>query len=115
YYYQNCDTLDPKFDHINDDLLVKYLLNEATLEEQEQVKQWLIDDSNLAYYNQLKKIWDDSRQLALTSTIDENRAWQKFQQRTHPVSVRRTGFGWMRIAASVIILVGLGLLTYWIF
>jgi len=79
------------------------------------VKQWLIDDSNLAYYNQLKKIWDDSRQLALTSTIDENRAWQKFHQRIHPVSVRRTGFGWMRIAASVIILVGLGLLTYWIF
>jgi len=79
------------------------------------VKQWLIDESNLAYYNQLKKIWDDSRQLALTSTVDENRAWQKFQQRIHPVSVRRTGFGWMRIAASVIILVGLGLLTYWIF
>jgi transmembrane sensor len=79
------------------------------------VKQWLIDESNLAYYNQLKKIWDDSRQLALTSTVDENRAWQKFQQRIHPVSVRRTGFGWMRIAASVIILIGLGLLTYWIF
>jgi ferric-dicitrate binding protein FerR (iron transport regulator) len=79
------------------------------------VRQWLIDDSNLAYYNQLKKIWDDIRQLALTSTIDENRAWQKFQQRIHPVSVRRTSFGWMRIAASVIILVGLGLLTYWIF
>ena len=79
------------------------------------MKQWLIDDSNLAYYNQLKKIWDDSRQLALTSTIDENRAWQKFHQRIHPVSVRRTGFGWMRIAVSVIILVGLGLLTYWIF
>ena len=79
------------------------------------MKQWLIDDSNLAYYNQLKKIWDDSRQLALTSTKDENRAWQKFQQRIHPVSVRRAGFGWMRIAASLIILAGLGLLTYWIF
>ena len=94
---------------------MKYLLSEATLEEQEQVKQWLTDDANLAYYNQLKKIWDDSRQLALTSTVDENRAWQKFQQKIHPAPVRRTGFGWMRIAASVIIIVGLGLLAYWVF
>ena len=29
--------------------------------------------------------------------------------------VRRTSFGWMRIAASVIIIVGLGLLAYWEF
>ena len=79
------------------------------------MKQWLADDANLAYYNQLKKIWDDSRQLALTSTADENRAWQKFQQRIHPAPVHRTGFGWMRIAASVIIIVGLGLLAYWVF
>jgi ferric-dicitrate binding protein FerR (iron transport regulator) len=79
------------------------------------VKQWLADDANLAYYSQLKKIWDDSRQLALTSTVDENRAWQKFQQNIRPAPVRRTGFGWMRIAASVIVIVGLGLLTYWVF
>ncbi len=79
------------------------------------MKQWLADDANLAYYNQLKKIWDDSRQLALTSTVDENRAWQKFQRRIRPAPVRRTGFGWMRIAASVIIIVGLGLLAWWVF
>ena len=79
------------------------------------MKQWLADDANLAYYNQLKKIWDDSRQLALASTVDESRAWQKFHQRIHPAPVRRTSFGWMRIAASVIIIVGLGLLAYRVF
>ena len=79
------------------------------------MKQWLADDANLAYYNQLKKIWDDSRQLALTTTVDGNRAWQKFQQRIHPAPVHRTSFGWMRIAASVIIIAGLGLLAYWVF
>jgi len=78
------------------------------------VKQWLTDDANLGYFNQLKKIWNDSRHLALTSTVDENTAWQKFQQKIHPAVVRRTGFGWMRVAASVIIIVGLGLLAYWI-
>jgi len=79
------------------------------------VKQWLADDANLAYYNQLKKIWDDSRQLALASTVDESRAWQKFHQRIRPTPVRRTSFGWMRIAASVIIVLGIGILGYWIF
>jgi len=94
---------------------VKYLLSEATAEEQERVKEWLTHDVNLAYYNQLKKIWDDSRQLALTSTADENRAWQKFQQRIQPSVVGRTRFAWMRIAASIAIVVGLGLLAFWIF
>ena len=79
------------------------------------MKQWLADDANLAYYNQLKKIWDDSRQLALASTVDESRAWQKFHQRIHPAPVRRTSFGWMRIAATVIIVLGIGILGYWIF
>lgn len=79
------------------------------------MKQWLADDVNLAYYNQLKKIWDDSRQLALTSTVDGNRAWQKFQQRIQPAPARRPGFGWMRIAASVVLVVGIGILGYWIF
>lgn len=92
---------------------MKYLLNEATSDEREKVKQWLTDDGNLAYYNQLKKIWEDSRQLALTSTVDENKAWQKFQQRINPARVHRTG--WMRIAASIAIVVGIGLLAYWIF
>src|SRR4030095_3597284 len=39
--------------------------------------------------------------------------WQKFQQRVHPAPARRTKFGWIRIAASVIIVVGIGLLSYW--
>jgi transmembrane sensor len=77
------------------------------------VKQWLTDDANLAYFNQLKKIWDDSRQLALTSTVNENRAWQKFQQRIRPGKVRRTS--WMRMAASIAIIMGIGLLAYWIY
>ena len=95
--------------------MVKYLLNEATADERDQVKEWLADDANLAYYNQLKRIWDESRGLALTSTADESKAWQKFQQKIHPTHVHRKGFGWMRIAASVIIIVGLGLLAYRVF
>jgi ferric-dicitrate binding protein FerR (iron transport regulator) len=93
--------------------LVKHLLNEATADEQWQVKEWLAaDEANLAYYNQLKKIWDHSRQLAQTSTVDENKAWLRFQQRIYPVPLRKSNFGWIRIAASVIIVVGAGLIAY---
>lgn len=76
------------------------------------MREWLNDEAHLAYFNQLKKIWDDSRQLAQTSTADENAAWKKFQQRIHPAPVRKANFGWMRIAASVIIIAGVGLIAY---
>jgi ferric-dicitrate binding protein FerR (iron transport regulator) len=46
--------------------------------------------------------------------VDENMAWRDFQKRIHPVPVRRARFGWMRIAASLIIIAGVGLLGYWL-
>jgi len=79
------------------------------------VREWLnADKANLAYYNQLKKIWDESRHLASTTTVDPNKAWKNFQGRIHPVPVRRVNLGWMRIAASAIVIIGIGLLGYWL-
>jgi len=79
------------------------------------VEQWLIaDEANLAYFNQLKKIWDESRQLASTTTVDENKAWQKFQKKIHTAPVRSTGLRWMRIAAAIFVFVGIGTLAYWL-
>jgi ferric-dicitrate binding protein FerR (iron transport regulator) len=95
-------------------LLVKHLLSETTAAEQEQVREWLIaDEANLVYYNQLKKIWDESRALALATTADENKAWKKFQQRVQPAPVRRASFGWMKVAASIIVVIAIGTLAYW--
>jgi transmembrane sensor len=79
------------------------------------VREWLnADEANLAYYNQLKKIWDESKHLASTTTVDANKAWKNFQGRIHPVPVRRVNLGWMRIAVSVIVIIGIGLLGYWL-
>jgi transmembrane sensor len=79
------------------------------------VEAWLkADKANLAYFNQLKKTWEESRQLASTSTVDENKAWKTFQKRIHRAPVRRARFGWIRIAASIIIIAGIGLLSYWL-
>ncbi|MEI9809829.1 MAG: FecR domain-containing protein [Bacteroidota bacterium] len=119
YLIFNTNTLEEKFDHINDDLLVKYLLGEATATEEEQVRQWLnADVLNVDYFNQLKQVWDTSRELAATSVADENKAWEKFQRRITEVKeekspVASNRFGWMKIAASIIIVAGIGLAAYW--
>lgn len=106
---------------------MKYLLGEATPVEKEQVKQWLAaDPGNQAYYDELKKVWDTSLQLASISTVDENKAWQRFRQRIHQAendgsfnrsfsSAPKSRFSWMRVAASVVLVAALAVLGYWIY
>lgn len=99
--------------HINDDLLVKYLLGEATAEEQAEVLAWVEEsDSNRKYFNDFKLIWDNSKKLAAASTIDENAAWQRFQQRviaekpaTKTIPLGRR-INWMRVAAILVLMIG---------
>jgi transmembrane sensor len=97
---------------------VKYLLGEASPEEEQAVMGWVSEDAtHKEYYNQFKKIWDNSKELAGASTIDENKAWQNFQQRiANPKQkapiVKPNRFSWIRVAASVIILLGLTIATY---
>jgi transmembrane sensor len=123
YHYSfifNTTTLE-QFYHINDDLLVKHLLGEATPGEQAEVNRWLEEDpANLAYYHQLEKIWVTSRELAVVSTVDENKAWKNFQQRIHgnesnpTTTPARVSFlrPWMRIAAAILLLIGLGWIAF---
>jgi len=69
---------------MSDDLLVKYLLQEASAEERRRVETWIAAGAvNQRYFEHFKLIWDNSRQLAATSTVDEEQAWQRFQQRIH--------------------------------
>lgn len=67
---------------MNDDLLVKYLLQETTLHESRTVESWIrATPGNQRYFDHFKLIWDRSRELAATSSVDEEMAWQRFQQR----------------------------------
>lgn len=69
---------------INDDLLVKYLLQETTPGENRQVEAWIAaGTANQRYFEHFKLIWDKSRVLAAQSSIDEEGAWQRFQQRVN--------------------------------
>ena len=66
--------------HISDDLLVKYMLDEAMPDEQLLVREWLkADAANRKYYEHFKTIWNESQTLAANITVDEKAAWQKFK------------------------------------
>src|SRR5688500_2239958 len=93
-----------------DELLVKYLGDEATPPEQELVEEWISSsEANRHYFHHFQLIWEESRELAATDTIDENKAWQKFQHRVKKEETRNNStsrFGWWWIAASILIIVG---------
>jgi transmembrane sensor len=106
------------FNHITDDLLVKYLLGEATTTERQEVEAWLAaGEANRAYYAQLEQVWKHSRMLSATKEVDEEAAWQRFRSRIHNgqpktvVKPLRTS-GWWRIAALFILLIGLAFSAY---
>ncbi len=104
---------------MNDDLPVKYLLGEATPEEREQVEQWAAaSDANKKQLEQLRYIWTETKKLEAANSADEQAAWQRFKQRidkqntttkTIPLG-RRTN--WMRIAATLILMIGGSWMAY---
>lgn len=98
-----------------DELLVKYLAEEATPPEQELVEEWVhASESNHRYFQQFQLLWQESQQLAASSPVDESKAWQRFQRRIkkgEQKKERSSGFGWWRIAASVLVIAGAAWLT----
>jgi ferric-dicitrate binding protein FerR (iron transport regulator) len=99
--------LKENFNDINNDLLVRYLLNETDSEERLQAEEWIAaSDNNRKYFEDFKLIWEQSKSLSANSSINENDAWQRFRQRVQPTEkkpaiVRSVGykFQWTKIAA----------------
>ena len=68
---------------MSDSLLVKYLLGEASPEEARLIHQWMNEsEENRILFEQFKKAWEHSLQLAPTAEINEEAAWQRFRART---------------------------------
>ncbi|TFF35799.1 FecR family protein [Mucilaginibacter psychrotolerans] len=103
---------------INDDLLVKYLVGEATPGETAEVDAWLAADAaNALYYAQLKRVWDESLNLAANSSVDEDAAYNRLQKRiknmtvdgeAQVVTLQPKKTNWLAIAASIIVLCSIG-------
>lgn len=108
--------MSPDATHIDDGLLINYLLNEATEEERLSVDRWLaLSPENQKEFDRFKKVWADSLALATTAPSDASAAWSRFQQRVRPaepvVSTKRR-LGWLGVAAAVAVLAGTGWSLY---
>ena len=98
---------------------MKYLLGESSAEEQIAVESWLKEDAaNQQQFDQLKKIWENSKQLAAESDADENMAWEKFRKKiaaeTQPAVTKPAGkkLSFLKIAALFVLVAGLAIITY---
>jgi transmembrane sensor len=108
------------FSQVNEELLVKYLLGEANEAERGEVSDWInASDENRKYYDHFSLIWNESKKIEATSTVNVEHAWTKFKKRTEEAETRQTKviefpakkFNWMR-AASVAALIGAGVMAY---
>lgn len=85
-----------------------------------RVQTWLAaEEANARYFNQLKTVWDKSLELAAVSTVDENKAWNKFKERVNngkqaPATVKPLykRFYFRAVAAAAILLIAFGL--FWL-
>ena len=99
---------------MNDELLIKFLLNETTAEEAQQVQEWIAESpENQKYFAQFERIWNESAALTESSNVDEELAWQKFKQRVdekqtaQPIVRKLKPIGvWMRVAAVFVLCFG---------
>ena len=102
-----------------DDLLVKYLLNEANRQERETVEVWVASHAvNRTYFENFKTIWDRSIHLAAHCEVDEDLAWIRFKDRMLQTEIAviplKTNplFKYLRIAAALVLMTGGSWFTY---
>jgi ferric-dicitrate binding protein FerR (iron transport regulator) len=104
---------------MNDELLVKYLLGEASPSEEAAVQQWIAGSpDNARYAEHFRLIWEQSKKLAVHSTVSEAAAWERFRQRTEqavqaPARTRTINLrSLVRVAAVLVVMLGAGLIAY---
>lgn len=113
--------MNHNFYHIDDALLVKYLLEETNPDETEVIKDWIkAEEANRKHYNDFKLLWDVSRVFAAASSLDEEAQWQKFKNRiSSPAKLapvrKMWSFQWLKVAAMVIFMAGAAAIAYMIF
>lgn len=97
--------------NITDDLLVRYLIGDVSAEETGMVQQWLQEDNaNKKYLDGLSLIWYESKKLAPHDTINEDDAWQRFNNRINTVTTKGKTlpirYRNIAVAATLLLLVG---------
>lgn len=97
---------------MNDELLVKYLLGEASSQEVKEVVAWIQHSAaNKKYFHDFELIWQQSKVIQLSTKVDEDAAWERFQQKIRegykptPVVPMIRKFHFSVIAAAILLTV----------
>ena len=101
---------------MSEDVLIKFILGEATEAEAGEVKDWVgLNNANTQKLEDIKIILKASERLAQVSPLSETEAWENFKLKRalasrQPAKVIpiRTNTNWLRIAAAVLFLIGSG-------
>src|SRR5262245_22944561 len=103
-----------------DQLLAKYLANEATAEEQMFVQSWLSEDSaNQKYFEQMGLIFEKSKSVQKPQNFDTDAAWVKVKSqlkgkegKVRELNSRSTFSNVLRIAAGIVLVGGVGFFLF---
>lgn len=94
---------------MNDELLIKYLLEETSEQENSKVKQWLeADPDHQKQYEQMRWLWESSKTALHNSKVDENLAWEKFKARRGSAPKTIQFPLWLRGVAAVFAVLSIG-------
>lgn len=107
---------------VEDDLLIKYMLGEADMNEQALVAKWIqAHPAHQKRYDEFCQIWEASKRLENVLHADEHAAWNRFNQKLQQRNVEKKRTIalpfpkiWLRAAALVFICIS-ATLAYWIF
>lgn len=99
-----------------DNLIALRLSNQINKEQNIILTEWLNQsDKNMLYFQEIEKIWNLSDDNSSNFNPDVNAAWSKVQselklnKEAKVVSINKPSFKLYRIAAAVIVLLGLGI------
>lgn len=102
-----------------DNLIALKLSNQITEEQNILLTEWLNQsDKNVQYFHDLEKIWKLSDDSDSKFNPDVNAAWNKVQselklkQEARVVSINKPSFKLYRIAAAIVVLLGLSVFIY---
>jgi len=100
--------------HINDDLLIRYLADEVTEAERLAVEKWLAEnETNQQTLTGYRTIFEESKALKPGGFGDADEAWERFKERIDEQEESGTsGYPfkkWLSIAAGILVVLSLGI------
>lgn len=92
------------------DLIAKKLAGEINADEDQDLNSWLQSDSNAQTFQQITKFWEKSEDPSKDYSPNTETEWQKLQGKINQPQVTKVLLlkrYWLRIAASVLLVLGL--------